>query len=1575
MIGQVTFTEGNPTASQQTLGGVSGLAYANNILFVADSNGVGATPSNNRVMQFNTSQIPAPNADLTTGFSPTDSLCYLCGYLATNVLGQPNYKGTDPGLSNQGMQVPMGVATDGQILAVADTNNNRVLIWKSIPSTINSPADLVVGQADFTHGSGSTTQSTLLGPQGIWIQGGKLFVADANNNRVLIWNSIPAANGQPADIVLGQSSFTSGAVPSGCNATNITKTAAPNQLCDPVSVTSDGVHLFVSDLGFNRVLIWNHIPTSNDQPADVVVGQPDLNGATANSDAVCGSLAPAFPNGPCVGNLNLPRSALSDGTRLFIADGGNDRVLVFNSIPTANGAPADAVLGQPDFRKDIVTSLTSSIASTAIDNTGSVDTIPAPQSLAFDGVNLYVSDPYNRRVLVFTPGNTTLAASGNPVVNWANEEVRQEGVVVLTLTGTITANDTVTITIQGKGYTYTVQSSDTLDTIAQGLVSLINQNGGDPNATALFAGTGTGSVYLSSKKTNLPFDSISLAASTSNANNIAATASGSYLSAGTASTAAPGMLVEINGTNLSDQTSGPAPDSGTQPLPTTLFGVQVYMDGVPSPMLQVSPTQVVSQVPYGFGDRNSTSVYVRTVHGDGSVTVTNAVPVYIAPANPGLFSAPASPGQVRPWPVTKAYHQPGNPTVVVSVDGTANAGDTSTIKVNGRSYTYTVKSGDSLGSIVNGLIAAINSAPDPQVTAAAGAAFDRVVLTARVGGTAGTGIPVSASAGSGAKVTLTAYTDKTCCAVQSGSPISPSNPAGPGELITLSSSGLGLLSGAAQGRQITGQPYDGPTPNNALNSVSATLGGSTAQVIAAGLPTGSYGIYQVQMIVPSNAATNNASQVYIAQNAFVSNIVTVAVGPTVLVPPPPPPVPSNGPFNVSIDNPNNKSSAFSGVVGIGGWAYSANALVTNVQVSVDGVLNGTASYGGNRPDVCKVYKMVPGCPNLGWNSSLDTTAFADGTHNLQITVTDAKGAKYTAAQPFTTSNYRGNNPTRISIDSPASQGATLVGWISLSGWAFNDNAVISAVTVSIDGQAGFPATYGAGRPDVAAAFPGRPGSPNFGWSYFLDTTTLSNGQHTIAVSATAANGERAIGSARFSVANWTTANNPVHISIDTPGTQSGPFSGVPAFGGWAVDDYTGISSVGVAVDGIPYGNAAYGGNRADVCKVFPGRPGCPNVGWNFLIDTTRIGDGTHTLAITARPVNGQSYTATMSFRVANQGSSGNSTLVDIDHPSSSDGAFSGTASFFGWAFNDNDPIATVQLFVDGISKGNAALGGERIDVCTKFPGRPGCPNVGWNAMVDTTSLADGMHTLEVTATTTAGQRATASAAFSVANGPSPGPTSVSIVQPNGSSNPFQGLAPFSGTAANSAGLDVTVSISLDGVPYGSTSACTPNFLTSCPSGGWTFLLDTTQLADGMHTLGATAVAADGTFAIASVPFQVANWSVPASNPMLITIDTPATRSAPFSGIAHFGGWALDNNAPISGVEVAVDGVSLGAASYGATRSDVCTALPGRPGCPNVGWNAFVDTGALSNGTHTLAVTATTANGQSSTSTSGFSVAN
>ena len=881
VIGQSPFSNGsqNSPATQAVLGGAGGVAWSNGRLLVVDSNRVSSLPQNNRVMIFDTpARIPDPHTDVSKTGNALNTRCPVCGFLASQVLGQPDFTTTNVNIGSSGMQHPTAVATDGTVVAVADTDNNRVLIWTSFPTSNNQPANFVLGQPDFNtvQTFAGVSNKTLRGPQGVWIQNGKLFVADTQNHRVLIWNSIPTQNNQAADVVVGQKDFTTAYAPPA----GVFVTGADNLLLSPTAVTSDGRHLFVADLGYNRVLIWNSIPTSNDPPANVVIGQPDMTNALPNNTPkVCGQAGtdsngnPVFP-AMCAASLNFPRFVLPDGQgRLFVADSGNDRVLVFNSIPTTNGASADNVLGQADFFTDLASDPQVQFASTVIPNRASTNTVRTPTSLAWDGSNLYVADPFDQRVMLFTAGENVLAP--NSVLNAASLAIYQEGVVVLG--GSINANDTVSITINNvnggssKTYTYTVQKSDTLNAVAAGLVSLINANGGDPNVVAVNAANAT--VLLNSRQSQLPNDAISLSASASSGAQIQVATSGSYLTGGNAAVIAPGTIVSITGKNLTNGDSAGdtgEPTSGAA-LPTTLAGAQVFMDGNPAPLIYASPTQIRAQVPYTFSDSSSASIYVRTVHKDGSVAITNATGIIIAPANPGLFAGAGT--EPRPGLV---FHGGSTASTVVSVDGTVKAADTATITIAGKAYTYTVQSSDTtLNQIRDGLINLINAnGGDPNVTASAGGQFARVVLTAKLAGSAGNGIQVTATVSSGAQVILTAYNGQTCCANTAGAPVTAGNPALPGETIIAYATGLGEIAGQTV---TAGQPYNGGQPNSPTETVSATVNGITGQVISAGLPAGATGVYAVSILLPSNLPANDATQLYIAQDAFVSNIITFPV--------------------------------------------------------------------------------------------------------------------------------------------------------------------------------------------------------------------------------------------------------------------------------------------------------------------------------------------------------------------------------------------------------------------------------------------------------------------------------------------------------------------------------------------------------------------------------------------------------------------------------------------------------------------------------------------------------------------------
>jgi hypothetical protein len=352
-LGKKSFTVGgtdHPTMSGATLAGVTQVKSAGAGLLAADS-------TNNRILLW--SSLPVSNdqpADLVVGQPDMVSFGTNTGGISASTL---NGYGT------------LGATSDGKHLVVADSNNQRVLIWNSIPTTNGAPADVVLGQTTFTTGASAASASaaTLSYPTDVATDGKHLFVADSENSRVLVWNTIPTANDQPADLVLGQSSFSA------------TVSAAGAQgLSYPSSVATDGVHLVVADSENARVLVWNTIPTTNQQPADLVLGQTSFTSHSGNQGLMA----------PTASTLAYADGVSTDGTRLFVADTSNERVLVWSAFPTMNDQPATGVLGQAGF--------TTSLANVGAD-TPSASGLYSPQGAYFDGIRVFIADALNNRVV------------------------------------------------------------------------------------------------------------------------------------------------------------------------------------------------------------------------------------------------------------------------------------------------------------------------------------------------------------------------------------------------------------------------------------------------------------------------------------------------------------------------------------------------------------------------------------------------------------------------------------------------------------------------------------------------------------------------------------------------------------------------------------------------------------------------------------------------------------------------------------------------------------------------------------------------------------------------------------------------------------------------------------------------------------------------------------------------------------------------------------------------------------------------------------------------------------------------
>ena len=318
--------------------------------------------------------------------TPISSFAFYTNMDASIVVGQSNFGAlavnAGGGITSGGLSDVSGVWMDGTRLYVVEASNHRVLIWNSIPTHNGVTADVVVGQQNFTSGSSnqgnaSPTASTMRSPQTVTTAGNKLIIADDGNRRVLIYNQIPTSNNVAADVVIGQSIMT-------------TRTSGTSQTAIKgaygVSYDPDSGKLLVSDYSNSRVLIYNQIPTANGALADVVVGQTTWSGGSANQG---GSRSAS--------TLNQPISARIINGKLVVADWTNSRVLIWNTIPTTNGASADTVLGQANF--------------TALVTTTDANHMSEPADIAWSKDRLFVADGGNHRILVY---NTFPSGTTNP---------------------------------------------------------------------------------------------------------------------------------------------------------------------------------------------------------------------------------------------------------------------------------------------------------------------------------------------------------------------------------------------------------------------------------------------------------------------------------------------------------------------------------------------------------------------------------------------------------------------------------------------------------------------------------------------------------------------------------------------------------------------------------------------------------------------------------------------------------------------------------------------------------------------------------------------------------------------------------------------------------------------------------------------------------------------------------------------------------------------------------------------------------------------------------------------------------
>jgi sugar lactone lactonase YvrE len=326
------------------------------------------------------------------------------GTTASRVLGQPDFvhgaANTVDAASlalNLGGSQHIGVAVDSAgHLYVGDLSNSRVLGWHSVAALVNGePADLVIGQTDFDTGAApaTTSASTLSGPRGVAVDAaGNLYVADTQDSRVLIFPNPFTTMSQT-----GQTSGFAATIVLG-QVGNLTSHAcnvggsspSAETLCFPEDVALDSAgNLYVADNANNRVVEYDAPVNGSTIAANHVFGQ--LGSFTTNGANVGGSIS---SNG-----LKLPTGvAVDKNNNLYVVDFNNNRVLEYNTPLTVT-----LISGSGDTTADQVWGQGGSFTTGTCNKGGeSAASLCFPLRVALDGAaNLYISDTNENRVLEY----------------------------------------------------------------------------------------------------------------------------------------------------------------------------------------------------------------------------------------------------------------------------------------------------------------------------------------------------------------------------------------------------------------------------------------------------------------------------------------------------------------------------------------------------------------------------------------------------------------------------------------------------------------------------------------------------------------------------------------------------------------------------------------------------------------------------------------------------------------------------------------------------------------------------------------------------------------------------------------------------------------------------------------------------------------------------------------------------------------------------------------------------------------------------------------------------------------------
>ncbi len=114
-------------------------------------------------------------------------------------------------------------------------------------------------------------------------------------------------------------------------------------------------------------------------------------------------------------SLLYPSGIWGDGSKLIVADAWNHRILIWNEFPTHNAQPADVVVGQPTMQNNLPN-------VEGVGSKPSAKNLYWPYGVWSDGKHLWIADTGNRRVLFYSAIPTENYKAADKVIGKNNFE-------------------------------------------------------------------------------------------------------------------------------------------------------------------------------------------------------------------------------------------------------------------------------------------------------------------------------------------------------------------------------------------------------------------------------------------------------------------------------------------------------------------------------------------------------------------------------------------------------------------------------------------------------------------------------------------------------------------------------------------------------------------------------------------------------------------------------------------------------------------------------------------------------------------------------------------------------------------------------------------------------------------------------------------------------------------------------------------------------------------------------------------------------------------------------------------------